>query len=111
MSQPAPITDSPWLWFTLFTAVGLTALLATGGKFGRRQASIERKSQARLAVGDGLTISQDGTGRKAAEKVPEYSRPGMTKIRLKPMALTLGVILSVSVSMLVREQILLKPQK
>ena len=38
-----PITDSPWLWFALFTAVGLAALLATGGKFGQWQANIENK--------------------------------------------------------------------
>lgn len=108
MSAPRPITDSPWLWFTLFSAVGLTALLATGGKFGNRQAQIERKSQARAAVGEGLTITQDGTGKKTATNVPEYSRPGMTKIRLKPLALTIGAIFAVSVSMLARERLLTK---
>ena len=61
MSDRRPLTDSPWLWFALFSGVGLTALLATGGKFGNRQAQIERKGQARAAVGDGLTITQDGT--------------------------------------------------
>ncbi len=105
MSEPRPITDSPWLWFALFSAVGLTALLATGGKFGNRQAQIERKSQARAAVAEGLTITQDGTGRKTATNVPEYSRPGMTKIRLKPLAITLGAILAVSISMLARERL------
>ncbi|MEM8944495.1 MAG: hypothetical protein AAGD11_04865 [Planctomycetota bacterium] len=105
MHRQAPITDSPWFWFALFSAVGLSALLATGGKFGNRQAQIERKSQARAAVGDGLTITQDGTGRKTATKVPEYSRPGMTKIRLKPMAITIGLILAVSLTMLAREQL------
>lgn len=108
VNKPSPITDSPWLWFSLFTAVGLGSLLATGGKFGDRQAQIERKGQVRMAVGDGMTITEDGTGKKTATNVPEYSRPGMTKIRLKPLAITLGVILSVSVSMLVREQIRLK---
>jgi len=105
MPQQSPITDSPWLWFALFSSVGLTALLMTGGKFGNRQAAIERQGQARAAVGEGLTITQDGTGRKTAEKVPEYSRPGMTKIRLKPLAITIGSILAVSVAMLVRERL------
>lgn len=104
MTQQPPITDSPWLWFALFTAVGLSALLATGGKFGNRQAQIERKGQARAAVGEGLTITQDGTGRKTAENVPKYSRPGMTKIRLKPLAITLVAILAFSLVMLVRER-------
>ena len=106
MSNPRPITDSPWLWFALFSAVGLSALVATGGKFGNRQAQIERQGQARVAVGEGLTITQDGTGRKTAENVPDYSRPGMTKIRLKPLAITLGTILTVSLAMLVRERLL-----
>ncbi len=51
--KPPPITDSPWLWFALFSAVGLTTLLATGGKFKRRQAGIERRDQARIAVAEG----------------------------------------------------------
>jgi len=111
MPKQSPITDSPWLWFALFSAVGLTALLATGGKFGKRQATIERQGQARTAVGEGLKITQDGTGRKTAEKVPKYSRPGMTKIRLKPLAITLGAILAVSVTMLIRERLLLKSKE
>ncbi len=108
MPNQPPITDSPWLWFALFSAVGLTALLATGGKFGNRQAAIERRGQARAAVGAGLTVTEDGTGRKIAEKVPEYSKPGMTKIRLKPLAITIGAVLAVSLAMLVRERLLLK---
>jgi hypothetical protein len=103
--QSLPITDSPWLWFALFSAVGLTALGMTGGKFGNRQAGIERRGQARAAVGAGLTVAQDGAGRKTADKVPEYSRPGMTKVRLKPLAITLGAIFAISVAMLVRERL------
>jgi len=104
MSRSQPLTDSPWLWFAIFSAVGLVSLLATGGKFGKRQAQIERQDQARVAVGDGLEITRDGTGRTETKNAPEYSRPGMTKVRLKPLALTVGAILVFSVSMLVRER-------
>ncbi len=104
--QP-PITDSPWLWFALFTAVGLTALLATGGKFSNRQATIERREQARAALHAGLTITEDGTGRKTAEKVPEYSRPGMTKISLPALITTISTVLAISLALLVRERWLL----
>lgn len=103
MPKP-PITDSPWLWFSLFTAVGLTALLATGGKFGARQANIERQAQARAAVAEGLDVSEDGTGRKAATGVPKYSAPGETQIRLVPLAVTLGLLLAGSLGMLARER-------
>jgi hypothetical protein len=47
VNSTLPITDSPWLWLALFSAVGLSALLATGGKFGKRQSGIERRYQAR----------------------------------------------------------------
>ncbi len=108
MSKQSPITDSPWFWFALFSAFGLTALLATGGKFGNRQATIERREQARAAVNAGLTITEDGTGRKTAKNVPKYSKPGMTKIRLKPLAITIGAVLAASLAMLARERLRLK---
>lgn len=104
MNNPPPITDSPWLWFSLFAAVGLVALLATGGKFGNRQAEIEREGQARTALAEGMQIEEDGTGRKTATRAPEYSHPGQTEIRLVPLALTIGAVLVVSLAMLLREQ-------
>lgn len=105
VSKQQPITDSPWFWFMLFTTVGMSTLLITGGKFGKRQAEIERKSQARTALASGLEITEDATGRKIAVKVPEYSRPGMTKVRLKPLLITFGIIWAVSVVMFVRERV------
>ena len=104
-NEPPPITDSPWLWFALFSAVGLVALLATGGKFGDRQAQVERKGQAHEAVVAGIEVHQDGTGRKTVENAPDYSRPGQIKIRLVPLASVVGVVLVVSLVMLIRGQL------
>jgi hypothetical protein len=102
----APITDSPWLWFSLFLIVGLSALLATGGKFGKRQAGIERQGQARTALAEGMETIEDGSGKKQTTKRPPvYSTPEQTQIRLVPMAVTLGLLLAVSLGLLVREQI------
>jgi hypothetical protein len=106
MSKP-PITDSPWLWFTLFPAVGLIALLATGGKFGDRQANIERQGQARAAVAEGLEVAVDSTGKKSTTGVPKYSAPGETQIRLVPLAMTLGILCAASLGMLIRERLIL----
>ncbi len=106
----SPITDSPWLWFALFSTVGLAALLATGGKFGDRQANIERKAQARTAIAEGLEIAEDGAGKKSATGVPKYSAPGETQIRLLPLAVTLGVLCAASLGMLVRERLFLQPK-
>jgi hypothetical protein len=108
MPKP-PITDSPWLWFTLFTAAGLAALMATGGKFGARQANIERQAQARTAIAEGLAVSEDGVGRKATLGVPKYSTPDVTQIRLLPLVVTLGVLCAGSFGMLVRERLFLHP--
>ena len=104
MSHPEPITDSPWLWFALFSAVGLTALLATGGKFGNRQAGLERKAQARAALAKGLDIEVGQAGRKTATGVPVYSTPQHTLIRLGPLAVILGIVCAASIALLVRER-------
>jgi hypothetical protein len=102
MPKP-PITDSPWLWFTLFTAAGLVALLATGGKFRDRQADIEREGQAKTAIAEGLEITEDGSGKKVATGVPKYSAPGETQIKLMPLAVTLGILCAGSLGMLARD--------
>jgi hypothetical protein len=99
-----PITDSPWLWSALFTAVGLAALLATGGKLGKRQANIENKYQARAAVASGQVQVEEQGGQMAARGAPEYSTPEETVIPLWPVELILGVICAASVVMLVRRR-------
>ncbi len=100
-----PITDSPWLWFALFTAVGLAALLATGGKFGKRQANIENKYQARSAIASGtLEIKYDGDGEKRAVGTPNYSTPDKPVIPLWPLEILLALIFAGSLTMLLRER-------
>ena len=104
-NQP-PITDSPWLWFALFAFVGLATLLATGGKFKRRQAGIERRGQARIAAAEGTVDTKiDASGRKTTSGMPKYSRPEMTEIGLLPISITVGSVLLVSLGMLARERL------
>ena len=99
-----PITDSPWLWFALFSAVALAALLATGGKFGKRQANIENKYQARSAVASGQILPDpEGVQAKPTEKLPAYSTPEQTMIPLWPVEVILGVILIASLALLMRD--------
>lgn len=99
------MTDSPWLWFALFTAVGLAALLATGGKFGKRQAGIENKFQARSAIASGtLEVRDDGSGEKMAVGAPNYSTPDNPVIPLWPLEILLGVMFTGSLAMLLRER-------
>jgi len=104
--QARPITDSPWLWFTLFSAVGLAALIATGGRLGRRQSDIERKYQARTAVASGLEVKADDDGGRTVdgEGIPEYSSPQKTVVPLWPLEIILGLVCAGSFYLLMRER-------
>jgi hypothetical protein len=105
---PTPITDSPWLWFALFSAVGLAALLATGGKFGKRQANIERKYQARAAVASGqVQIEESGTGEKHASGAPAYTTPERPAIPIWPLEIILGLICAASFGLLLKQRVTL----
>jgi hypothetical protein len=105
-STRGPLTDSPWLWFALFSAVGLAALLATGGKFGMRQAGIERKYQARAAVASGqLQIEESGSGEKKTAGTPAYTTPERPAIPLGPLEIILAMICAASFVMLLRQRL------
>jgi hypothetical protein len=89
----------------LFTAVGLAALLATGGKFGKRQAGIENKYQARSAVASGaLEVASDGVGVKKVAKAPVYSTPEKHLVPIWPLEIIIGLIFIGSLTMLLRQR-------
>jgi hypothetical protein len=101
-----PITDSAWFWFALFSAVGLAALLATGGKFGKRQSGIENKYQARAAVASGaLRVEEGAAGVKNAAGVPEYTTPDRPAVPIWPLEILLALICAVCVVLLVRQRL------
>jgi len=126
MSNRQPITDSLWFWFALFSGFGLAALLATGGKFGKRQAGVERRFQARqyvqssgkvddliLETRQGQSQSKDepkdgGEETSKGPALPKYSTPKETLLRLGPLAGIVGAVCAGSLVLLVRERLLLK---
>lgn len=92
-----PITDSPWFWVMLFSLMSIGALLAIGGKYGHRQAGLERQYQARERVMEGQE--------SAAETNPRpYATADDTLIPLWPLAVALGALSALSVVMLVRSR-------
>ena len=95
MSQRPPITDSPWFWVLLFSVVGLVALAAISGQYGKRQARLERQYQARER------IREDAVG---DPRRPEYSAPDKTLVPIWPLAVVLGGVVLVAAVMLGREQ-------
>jgi len=106
------------MWLALFSAVGLSALLATGGKFGKRQSGIERRYQARNWQAKDLErMDRLGNGKvekPRAEKpqaentqtgseqvaIPNYSSPAKTIVGLWPLAGVLGALCVTSLVML-----------
>jgi hypothetical protein len=100
-----PITDSPWLWFALFSAFGLALLLVTGGKFGERQADIENQYQARAAVARGsVQTHESGAGEKTTSGAPEYTTAENPAIPIWPLEIILGLICVASFYLLLRQR-------
>ena len=98
-SQPAPITDSPWYWVLLFSLMGLVALGAISGQYGKRQARLERQYQARERIRDhalGDVAVGDPTRR-------DYSIADKTLIPIWPLAIPLGGVVVLAAVMLGRE--------
>ena len=76
--QSSPLTDSSWFWARGFSLMGLVALAAMAGKYGRRQANIERNYQARWRVAEKLTAENksDAAGRiERPDAQPSYATP------------------------------------
>jgi HAMP domain-containing protein len=91
-SKP-PITDSPWFWVLLFSAVGLVLLFVFSGQIGKRQARLDRQYQARDRVQD------QAVGDPARR---EYSSPESTLVPIWPLAAALGGAILLSAEMLRR---------
>lgn len=105
-AQPpaAPLGDSPWFWAALFAGMALVALLAMSGKYGRRQANIEQKYQARERVAWEGERQMLDVKRQKEEGREKYSQPGETVIPLWPLTVPLVAVIAVSVAMLVRNR-------
>jgi hypothetical protein len=93
-SSKPPVTDSPWFWVLLFSVVGLLAVAAISGQYGKRQARLERQYQARERVAGGTVGEPDQR---------DYATPDSTLIPLWPLAVVLVGVAIASAMMLGRE--------
>jgi len=112
------LTDSPWFWLALFSAMGIAAALAIGPKFSRRQAGLEEKYEHRLmaraarekqlakaaeqaegtAVGENAEVDSSDLGSESDEPPadePYYEPPSRreTQDRLRPLVWVLFGVL------------------
>ena len=80
--------------------MALGALAAMSGRYGRRQATIERQYQARerVAAGEMGTAAADDADRR------EFATPGETLVPLWPLAVLLVAVALVAIAMLYRNQ-------
>jgi hypothetical protein len=89
----------------LFSLMALGALLAIGGKYGRRQAALERQYQARTRSAEqqaGANNSSVGTRLEGQIPAHDFASPSDTLIPLWPLAVVLLVVALFAVIMLVR---------
>ena len=86
-SGSRPITDSPWFWAYLFGTAALIALALAGGKYGPRQAQIEREFQGRQRAAQHLNRQTPDVELSTAER---------TLITLRPLFLLLAAITTIA---------------
>ena len=103
--EQASVTDSPWFWVLIFSLMALGALVAIGPKYGRRQAVLERKYQARERVAERLGTNggvNEGPQAGAPVERRELASAENRLIPLWPLAAILTVVALFAATMLYR---------
>jgi hypothetical protein len=81
------------------------AVIGFGGKYGKRQAAIERQYQARERVAEKVTAENNPQGIERIDDLETrrpFATPGNNLITLWPLAALLGLIAIVAAAMLYR---------
>jgi hypothetical protein len=102
-----PITDSPWFWVLVFSLMALLALAVVdfSGKYGKRQAGIERQYQARERVAEKIARENNSPGGARIDEQESrrpFATPGEQLIPLWPLAVLLGIAAILAATMLIR---------
>jgi hypothetical protein len=115
LSKISPVTDSPWFWVLVYSAVPLVALALLSQKYAARQSQLERQYQARERVAEGDPLySSSAQPAEDAQREPtasykkqvnrrSYSSPNDTLISLKPLIALFLAAASCAAIMLVRQ--------
>lgn len=89
-AQPSAWLDSPWLWFGLFAAMGIIALVAVAPKYARRQGRLEQRYENRLRTQEQRQTAATGpTADTVAPTTPTRMGDARATSSLVPIALVL----------------------
>jgi hypothetical protein len=105
VNERSRLTDSPWYWVLVFSLMALAALAAISGKYGKRQAGIERQYQARERIAEKKAAENNSTGASRIddqETRRPFATPGEQLIPLWPLAVLLSLVAIVAATMLLR---------
>jgi hypothetical protein len=104
-SEQSGITDSAWFWVLVFAVMGLIALFAIHGKYGRRQANIERNYQARERVAEKVAGENNLTEPDRMDSLEvrrDFASPDNQLVPLWPLAVLLTLVAVLAATMLYR---------
>jgi hypothetical protein len=96
------LTDSPWFWAMIFSAMGVTLLLAISPKYAKRQGRLELQYQARQEI-TRRQVEGSGAMREPGEEGSAAPPgPGELIIPLWPLVLLFAVLFALAAGMLYR---------
>ncbi|MBX3412154.1 MAG: hypothetical protein KF708_05495 [Pirellulales bacterium] len=88
---PAGWLESPWLWFGLFAAMGIFALLVVAPKYARRQGRLEQRYENRLRIEEQRRAAARDDGNTPSTEAPTRMGDARASSSLAPIALVLLV--------------------
>ena len=96
------LTDSPWFWAMVFSAMGVVLLLAISPKYAKRQGRLELQYQAHQEIAR-RQVEGSSAMREPGEE-GSAAPPGLGEliIPLRPLMLVFVVLFAISAGMLYR---------
>jgi hypothetical protein len=113
VARTTSISDSPWFWMMVYSAVPLVGLALLNHKYGERQARLERQYQGHMTAAEkksaqfagGDASADDSAAQTDSPTAPRnYSSAEDTIIPLAPLTLIFLAIACFAAVMLAREQ-------
>jgi hypothetical protein len=114
VTNPTPITDSPWFWVLVYSTVPLVGLAALSHQYQKRQGRLERQFQGHMAAAErrnpnsaGELSSQPNVPAqppKDGKSEPPDPIAGETIIPLAPLVVLFFAIACVAGVMLIRDR-------